>query len=56
VTPIDVGLSRRFDERVGRHPVVDLATDFRLLVLERTGDGRVPRPSTPSAKSPSMSA
>jgi len=43
-------------KRLGDHPVVDLATDFRLLVLERAGDGRVPRPSTPSARSPSMSA
>jgi SAM-dependent methyltransferase len=34
-TPIDIGLYRRFEERLSQFPALDLETDFMLLVLKK---------------------
>jgi hypothetical protein len=44
-TPLDVAFYRRFEDRLGRYPVLDLETNFMHLVLDKRPDGvgRVPR-------------
>jgi SAM-dependent methyltransferase len=40
--PIDIDFYRRFEEKLGRYPALDLETDFCTLILERR-EGGVPK-------------
>jgi hypothetical protein len=44
-TPLDVAFYRRFEDKLGRYPVLDLETNFMHLTLHkrRRGKGTVPR-------------
>lgn len=47
VTPIDVDFYRRFEDRLGRYPALDLEWDFLLLVVKKPRWRRRRHPSLP---------